>query len=150
MDFFDNGELFKFVHLFLHQSLLLNWEWLDSCDKKCYNSNTQEYIILFLILAVACIYLSARKLKEPLPKNPSWFNVLGVEEDDIRDCCYRMICLYDKPKPNQEELENIVDGLRKKLDEERRAQREYSNAQNTPNQSSPGKDEIFFITVFDF
>jgi len=88
-------------------------------------------------IAVACIYLSARKLKEPLPKNPSWFNVLGVEEDDIRDCCYRMICLYDKPKPNQEELENIVDGLRKKLDEERRAQREYSNAQNTPNQSSP-------------
>ena len=76
--------------------------------------------------------------------------MLGVEEDDIRDCCYRMICLYDKPKPNQEELENIVDGLRKKLDEERRAQREYSNAQNTPNQSSPGKDEIFFITVFDF
>ena len=28
-------------------------------------------------IAVACIYLSARKLKEPLPKNPSWFEVLG-------------------------------------------------------------------------
>ena len=42
-------------------------------------------------IAVACIYLSARKLKEPLPKNPSWFNVLGVEEDDIKDCCYRLV-----------------------------------------------------------
>ena len=41
------------------------------------------------IIATACIYLSARKLKIPLPKNPSWFEVLGVEEDDIRDCCYR-------------------------------------------------------------
>ena len=40
-------------------------------------------------IAVACIYLSARKLKEPLPKNPAWFEVLGVEEDDIKDCCYR-------------------------------------------------------------
>jgi len=88
-------------------------------------------------IAVACIYLSARKLKEPLPKNPSWFEVLGVEEDDIKDCCYRMICLYNRQKANQEELESIVDGLRKKLDEERRALREYTNAQNTPNQSSP-------------
>jgi len=88
-------------------------------------------------IAVACIYLSARKLKEPLPKNPSWFEVLGVEEDDIKDCCYRMICLYNRQKSNQEELESIVDGLRKKLDEERRALREYTNAQNTPSQSSP-------------
>ncbi len=49
-------------------------------------------------IAVACIYLAARKLKEPLPKNPSWFEVLGVEEDDIKDCCYRMIQLYNKKK----------------------------------------------------
>ena len=62
-------------------------------------------------IAVACIYLSARKLKEPLPKNPSWFEVLGVEEDDIKDCCYRMICLYNRQKSNQEELESI--GIRK-------------------------------------
>ena len=65
------------------------------------------------------------------------FIFLGVEEDDIKDCCYRMICLYNRQKANQEELESIVDGLRKKLDEERRALREYTNAQNTPNQSSP-------------
>ena len=31
-------------------------------------------------IAVACIYLSARKLKEPLPKNPSWFEVLGADD----------------------------------------------------------------------
>ena len=49
-------------------------------------------------IAVACIYLAARKLKEPLPKNPSWFEVLGVEEDDIKDCCYRMIQLYNRKK----------------------------------------------------
>ena len=49
-------------------------------------------------IAVACIYLSARKLKVALPKSPSWFDVLGVEEDDIKDCCYRMICPYKREK----------------------------------------------------
>jgi hypothetical protein len=49
-------------------------------------------------IAVACIYLAARKLREPLPKNPSWFDVLGEEEDDIKDCCYRMIQLYNRKK----------------------------------------------------
>ena len=49
-------------------------------------------------IAVACIYLSARKLKVALPKNPSWFAVLAVEEDDIKACCYSMICLYNRKK----------------------------------------------------
>ena len=50
------------------------------------------------VIGVACIYLSARKLKVPLPRSPAWFEVLGVEEDDIKDCCYRMICLYNMKK----------------------------------------------------
>ena len=49
-------------------------------------------------IAVACIYLSARKLKVALPKNPSWFQVLSVEEDDIKACCYSMIQLYNRKK----------------------------------------------------
>ena len=59
-------------------------------------------------VAVACIYLSARKLRVPLPSgsgpssqdggNAAWFDVLGVEEDDIMDCCYRMICLYNRKR----------------------------------------------------
>ena len=55
-------------------------------------------------IAVACIYLSARKLKEPLPKNPAWFEVLDVDETDIKDCCQRIICLYNRKKANQEDL----------------------------------------------
>ena len=52
-------------------------------------------------IAVACIYLSARKLRVALPKNPSWFQVLAVEEDDIKECCYSMICLYNRKKVGQ-------------------------------------------------
>jgi len=92
------------------------------------------------IIATACIYLSARKLKIPLPKNPSWFEVLGVEEDDIRDCCYRIVCLYNTKKASSSELEASVDALKKKMDDERRANRENSGTASktgTPSQSSP-------------
>ena len=57
-------------------------------------------------IATACIYLSARKLKVPLPKNPSWFDVLNVEEDDIRDCCYRIVCLYNGKKVSLLKMSN--------------------------------------------
>ena len=87
-------------------------------------------------IAVACIYLSARKLKEPLPKNPSWFEVLGVEEDDIKDCCYRMICLYNREKASQDELERTIKTLRDKRHAEKEASLQAS-ALNTPSQSSP-------------
>jgi len=71
-------------------------------------------------IACACIYLSARKLNIPLPKRPAWYEILNVEEDDIRDCCYRIICLYQRSKPVQEELEKVVDGLKSALDESRK------------------------------
>jgi len=97
-------------------------------------------------IAVACIYLSARKLKEPLPKNPSWFDVLGVEEDDIKDCCYRMICLYNRKKKSIEELEGVVEdrkNQRKKMEEEKRAARNLtSSSLNTPAQSSPNSRAV--------
>lgn len=94
-------------------------------------------------IAVACIYLSARKLKEPLPKNPSWFEVLGVEEDDIKDCCYRMICLYNREKANQDDLERTVKSLREKRRAEKEA-RDAANASalNTPSQSSPNSRAV--------
>jgi len=74
-------------------------------------------------IACACIYLSARKLNIPLPKKPSWYDILNVEEDDIRDCCYRIICLYQRSKPVQEELEKVVDNLKAALDESRKQAR---------------------------
>ena len=39
-----------------------------------------------------------KKNKYFLFRKPSWYELLGVEEDDIRDCCYRMICLYQRKK----------------------------------------------------
>merc|ERR1719509_108305 len=88
------------------------------------------------------------KAKGTLTQNPSWFNVLGVEEDDIKDCCYRMICLYNRKKKTIEELEGVVEERkkeRKKMDDERRAAREQnlsSGSLNTPAQSSPNSRAV--------
>ena len=51
-------------------------------------------------VACACIYLSARVLRIPLPKNPSWFIIFGVKEEDIIDVCRRIVNLYNRGKVN--------------------------------------------------
>jgi len=86
-------------------------------------------------IACACIYLSARKLNIPLPKRPAWYDILNVEEDDIRDCCYRIICLYQRSKPVQEDLEKVVDSLKAALDESRKQARGVTSS--VPSADSP-------------
>lgn len=94
-------------------------------------------------IATACIYLSARKLNIALPKKPSWYSILNVEEDDIRDCCYRIICLYQRTKPNQEELEKICDNLKAAIDKKKKQAREAADrllegsGVNSPSSQAP-------------
>lgn len=49
-------------------------------------------------VACACIYLTARRLKMPMPKSPPWFSIFKVEEKDIQDICVRILRLYARPK----------------------------------------------------
>lgn len=49
-------------------------------------------------VACACIYLTARKLKLPLPKSPAWYTLFGASEREIRDICIRILRLYKRPK----------------------------------------------------
>merc|ERR1719348_859015 len=96
----------------------MSWNFMnDSLRTDCFVRYQPETI------ACACIYLSARKLGIPLPKKPAWYSILGVEQDDIRDCCYRIICLYQRSKPIQEDLEKIVENLKAALDESRKVAR---------------------------
>jgi len=87
-------------------------------------------------IACACIYLSARKLGIPLPKKPAWYDVLGVEEDDIRDCCYRIICLYQRIKPVQDDLEKEVENLKNAIDSKRKADRGLNNISSVNSPAS--------------
>jgi hypothetical protein len=49
-------------------------------------------------VACACIYLTARKLQLPLPKNPSWYSIFGATETEVRDIAIRILKLYNRPK----------------------------------------------------
>nr|CAI5829883.1 unnamed protein product [Callosobruchus analis] len=68
-------------------------------------------------VACACIYLTARKLKLPLPKNPAWYTIFGATEEEIRDISLRILRLYCRPKPEIEALEKKVEDLCKKYQE---------------------------------
>nr|CAH7769250.1 unnamed protein product [Callosobruchus chinensis] len=86
-------------------------------------------------VACACIYLTARKLKLPLPKNPAWYTIFGATEEEIRDISLRILRLYCRPKPEIEALEKKVEDLCKKYQEAKAKARGSGN--NTPNDSSP-------------
>jgi len=68
-------------------------------------------------IACACIYLAARALQIPLPKEPEWYLLFGATEEDISDVCITTLKLYSRKKPNYEQLERAVEKKRLLLDE---------------------------------
>ncbi|XP_063228135.1 cyclin-L1 isoform X2 [Bacillus rossius redtenbacheri] len=78
-------------------------------------------------IACACIYLTARKLDIPLPKNPPWFGVFGVLEDDIKEICFQVLRLYKRQKPSAEDLDRRVKELRVLYQEERQKVRSQAS-----------------------
>ena len=49
-------------------------------------------------VACACIYLSARYMNIALPKQPPWFALFKVTEEQILDVCRRILLLYKREK----------------------------------------------------
>lgn len=88
-------------------------------------------------VACACIYLTARKLKLPLPKNPAWYTLFGATEEEIRNICIKILKLYNRTKVNVDNLEKKVDELRKKYQDARVKARGVESGNNTPNNNSP-------------
>lgn len=87
-------------------------------------------------VACACIYLTARKLKLPLPKNPAWFSLFGVTEQEIRDVCLRILRLYARPKINVDILEKKIEELCRKY-QDAKIKARGNSGNNTPNINSP-------------
>jgi len=66
-------------------------------------------------IACACIFLSARKLRIPLPSGSNWYwyNVFDVSEADVVEIASTTVALYHRAAINYEELEKKVDVLAK-------------------------------------
>lgn len=76
-----------------HQMMQMSWNYMnDSLQTDVFVQFDPETI------ACACIYLSARKLHIPLPKNPAWFSLFNANETDIQDICRKILKLYHRTK----------------------------------------------------
>lgn len=71
-------------------------------------------------IACACIALSARKLNINMSTTPPWYVMFKVHEDDLLNACYRIMELYHRPKPNTEKLEEAVEELKRKYQDQRK------------------------------
>lgn len=71
-------------------------------------------------VACACIALAARKLNINMSTTPPWFVIFKVQEDDLIDACYRIAELYQRGKPNLDQLEAAVDELKKQYQDQRK------------------------------
>ncbi|KAL1501275.1 hypothetical protein ABEB36_006626 [Hypothenemus hampei] len=86
-------------------------------------------------VACACIYLTSRKLNIALPKNPHWFTIFGATEVEIRDISIKILKLYNRPKPNIEDLEKQVEALCEKY-KNLRVKAKGVSGNNSPNNNS--------------
>ncbi|XP_060854759.1 cyclin-L2-like [Rhopalosiphum padi] len=95
-----------------HQSIMqMSWNYMnDSLQTDVFVQFDPETI------ACACIYLSARKLKIPLPKSPAWYSLFNSNETDIQDICRKILKLYLRPKIITEVLEKRVEESKKEYD----------------------------------
>lgn len=95
-------------------------------------------------VACACIYLSSRYMNITLPKQPPWYGLFKVTEDQILDVCRRILLLYKRGKVNAEELEKKVEELKKQYQESRLKNRTTGasgngsivSGNNSPNSAS--------------
>ncbi|OTF81171.1 hypothetical protein BLA29_011431, partial [Euroglyphus maynei] len=91
-------------------------------------------------IACACIHLSSRVLRVPLPSQPLWYEMFNVDSESIEDICKSILMLYTRKPLDQEELETKVDQARQKLEAEKikaRALAQRSNLLSTDAINSP-------------
>uniref|UniRef100_A0A182T1Q8 Cyclin-like domain-containing protein n=1 Tax=Anopheles maculatus TaxID=74869 RepID=A0A182T1Q8_9DIPT len=118
----------KYLELEKHQNMMqMAWNFMNDSFRTDVFVRYQPETI-----ACACIYLTARKHNIPLPSSPPWFVIFRVSEDDMLDVCYRIMALYKRGKPNAEQLEEAVEALKKKYQEQRKKDRPEPNAATAP------------------
>uniref|UniRef100_A0A146LUG2 Cyclin-L1 n=1 Tax=Lygus hesperus TaxID=30085 RepID=A0A146LUG2_LYGHE len=109
----------------------LSWNYMnDALRSDCFMRFDPETV------ACACIYLSARYLGICLPKNPPWFDLFRVNEENIIVVCQKILLLYNRPKVNADDLERRVDELKKSYQELKAKQRIIVSGNNTPNSTN--------------
>ncbi|XP_077998065.1 cyclin-L1-like [Glandiceps talaboti] len=90
-------------------------------------------------IACACIYLSARQLKIPLPNRPPWYALLGASQEQLQEISLMILRLYARPKKSYEELDKIVEKCRVVIQEAKlKAKGQAASIRSTAATPNPG------------
>lgn len=92
-------------------------------------------------IACACIYLAARKLQISLPNSPPWWLLMGADEAEMQRISKTILSLYNRKKPNLEELEAIVNNLKKQQNDAKLKAKEIKQAIDGTNTSNASPEE---------
>ncbi|KAL3320731.1 Cyclin-L1 [Cichlidogyrus casuarinus] len=87
-------------------------------------------------IACACIFLAARDLQVPLPKQPSWMDMFFVDEANVKEIALSILRLYVRPPPDIEKVEQTLSGLRKRQAELREKELELKRAAAAVSQNA--------------
>ncbi|KAB7504721.1 Cyclin-L2 [Armadillidium nasatum] len=87
-------------------------------------------------IACSCIWLAGRQLKIPLPENPPWYHVFGVNLSDIEKIAASIMKLYTRKKTKLKVLETKVEEVRLKLQEARLRKKAVSDVVSSEEASS--------------
>lgn len=77
-----------------------SWNYMNDCHRTdVFIRHTPE------VIACACIFLSARVLRIPLPSEPChWYELFDVTTAEIESVSKKILYLYTRPKPDQARL----------------------------------------------
>lgn len=76
-------------------------------------------------IACACLALAGLSLGVNMSTTPSWYVIFNVKKENLTDVMFRIHGLYSRPKADTEKLEEAVDALKKKYQDQRK--KEQSN-----------------------
>ena len=90
-------------------------------------------------IAAACIFLAARVLSIPLPKNPGWWEVFGCCIEEIEAISLSILELYQTRLPSTEEMKQEVGRAREALEEKKSSEKHHvtDSSNNSPYPHSP-------------
>lgn len=99
-------------------------------------------------IACACLALAGRKLNVNMSTTPAWFVIFNVKEEDLIDVCFRIHGLYSRPKADTEQLEEAVDELKKKYQDQRKKEQSSNSSPATTiveRSNGTGQNMLGFI-----
>lgn len=99
-------------------------------------------------IACACLALSGLKLGVNMSTTPPWYVIFNVKKEDLTDVMFRIHGLYSRPKADTDKLEEAVNELKKKYQDQRKKEQSNNSSPATTiveRSNGAGQNMLGFI-----